>query len=191
MSYITKAASLLTAAGVALCLSSAAMAQDRPTPPPGADMAARHADHEARMKAHKEQRAHRLHDILNIRADQESAFQAFLADMQPPHHEHKDWAAEHRDAASATPLTTPERLDRMAAMMAKRTAEHQARFQHRADAVKRFYAVLSPEQKRAFDALHDRGGMGHGRGGMDGREGGRGEHPGWGGQGRGEEGEAG
>jgi Spy/CpxP family protein refolding chaperone len=67
-------------------------------------------------------------------------------------------------------------------MMAKRTSERQARFQQRAEAVKRFYAVLGPEQKRAFDALHAmRGGMhGGGRGGMH-HEGGQGGHGDWGG----------
>jgi hypothetical protein len=95
--------------------------------------------------------------------------------------DHKDWV-EHKDAAE-TPMTTPERLDHMAAMMAKRDAEHQAEMQRRIDAVKRFYAVLSPEQKRAFDALHDRGGMGPGdrgpgrhEGGPGDRSGGPGEH---------------
>jgi hypothetical protein len=51
--------------------------------------------------------------------------------------------------------------------------------QHRVEAVKRFYAVLSPEQKRAFDALHDRGGMGGpGRHGPGRHEGGPDDHPG-------------
>ena len=91
---------------------------------------------------------------------------------------------DHKDGAGA--LTTPERLDRMAAFMAKRTAERQAAFQRRADAVKRFYAVLGPEQKRAFDALHEHAGGGGGRAawaigggpGEDGRGGGGHEH-GW------------
>ena len=45
-------------------------------------------------------------------------------------------------------LSTPERLDRMQAMAEVRragTAE-------RAEAIKAFYAQLSPEQQRAFDA---------------------------------------
>jgi Spy/CpxP family protein refolding chaperone len=162
---MTKTLSLLGAAAAALCLSSAAFAQDQSAPPAAA--AAPHgADRTMKMeawrKAHEERRAHRLHDLLQIRSDQETAFQAFLADIKPPMHDHKDWARDKDAAAVAAPLTTPERLDRMEAMMAKRTAERQAAFQHRAEAIKKFYAVLSPEQKRAFDALHDRGGMGHG-----------------------------
>jgi hypothetical protein len=115
------------------------------------------------MKEREQRRAQFLHDVLNIRPDQETALQAFLADTRRQPHEHKDWAKRGGETPSA-PMTTPQRLDQMAAMMAKRSAEHQAEFQRRADAVKRFYAVLNPEQKSAFDALHQHGGMGGGRG---------------------------
>jgi hypothetical protein len=37
--------------------------------------------------------------------------------------------------------------------MAAKMAERQAAFQARANATRQFYAVLSPEQQRAFDAL--------------------------------------
>jgi Spy/CpxP family protein refolding chaperone len=194
MSLSTKVLSLLGVAAAALCLSSSAFAQDQ-APPAAPDGMAHHglghqgmdhqgADREAWRKAREEHRAHFLHDILEIRSDQEAAFQTFMADMKPPMRDHKDWAArkdgaDHEDAAAAS-LTTPERLDRMAAMMEKRTAERQAAFQKRSEAIKRFYAVLSPEQKRAFDALHGHGGMGHGGHGMgrhhDGSEGGPGGH---------------
>jgi hypothetical protein len=76
--------------------------------------------------------------------------------------------AEHRrgEREAAGALTTPQRLDRMQARM----AERQARVAQHADAVKRFYAQLSPSQQRAFDALHQ-GRGGHGmRHGHDGRE---------------------
>jgi hypothetical protein len=72
-------------------------------------------------------------------------------------------------------LPTPQRLDRMQARM----NERQAAFARRSDAVKRFYAQLTPAQQRAFDALHDgpgglRGGPGHGHGHDRGAE--RGPH---------------
>lgn len=185
MNFSSKAALMLAPALAALSLCSAAIAQDQPAPPPpGGDMH-HHGDHAEWRKAHEERRARFLHDILNIHPDQETAFQAFLADMRPPMRDHKDggdhknWG-DHKDAGAA-PLTTPERLDKMAAFMSKHMAERQAAFQHRADAVRRFYAVLSPEQKRAFDALHDRGGMGghgfgHHEGGPDGHRGGPEDH---------------
>ena len=179
MSLSTKALSMIGVAAAALCLSSVAFAQDQAAPP-APDGMAHHGmgrqgvDREAWRKAREERRAHFLHDILEIRTDQEAAFQTFLTDMKPPMRDHKDWAehkdGDHKDAAAAT-MTTPERLDRMAAMMEKRTTERQAAFQKRSEAIKRFYAVLTPEQKRAFDALHGHGGMGHGGHGM-------GRHPG-------------
>ena len=189
MNLTTRAVPFLAVAAAALCLSCGALAQDQAAPAApgagmhhGADRAEWKKDREARMAARQERRAQRLHDILNIRSDQEPAFHAFLADIKPASREHKDWAGRKDGAQAAAPMTTPERLDRMAAMMAKRTSERQARFQQRAEAVKRFYAVLGPEQKRAFDALHAmRGGMhGGGRGGMR-HGGGEGGHGDWGG----------
>jgi phytoene/squalene synthetase len=68
-----------------------------------------------------------------------------------------------KDHEEGARLSTPERLDRMAARMAERAA----RFRAHADAVRRFYAQLSPTQQKAFDAMPMMGhGMhGHGMGG--------------------------
>jgi periplasmic protein CpxP/Spy len=177
MSLMTRTLPYLAATAAALCLSSSVFAQEQAAPNPDMHHG---ADHTEWRKAHQERRARFLHDVLNIRSDQEPAFQAFLTDMKPQPREHMD-RAEHKDG-QVEALTTPERLDRMADRMAKRTAARQAAFQHRADAVKRFYAVLGPEQKRAFDALHAMRGGGHGGRGGEGRDGGPGGgHPGWGG----------
>jgi hypothetical protein len=149
----------VTALGAALVVSSASFAQEPPAgapPAPGA-MREHWAQH---MQERAEARARALHDVLGVRPDQEGAFQAFVASMRPP--ERQEGAGRGMDhQATAEQLTTPERLDRMAARMAK----HQADFQRKADAVRRFYAVLSPEQRRAFDALHGlMGGERHGPG---------------------------
>ena len=45
-------------------------------------------------------------------------------------------------------LTTPQRIERMQA----RQAERSAMFAKRADATKSFYAALTPEQQKTFDA---------------------------------------
>ena len=45
-------------------------------------------------------------------------------------------------------LTTPERIDQMQALHAQREAE----MKKRGDATKTFYAGLTPEQKKTFDA---------------------------------------
>jgi Spy/CpxP family protein refolding chaperone len=148
MNLTTRTVGGLAAIAALFSICAAAVAQDRPP----ADMQARH---EARMHERMEEHLRRLHDILNLTPDQDAALKTVADAMAPTaggeHHE-GDWK-------QAQSLTTPERLDRMQARM----VERQARFQRVADAIKRFYATLSPEQKRAFDALHEgMGGHGHG-----------------------------
>jgi hypothetical protein len=67
-------------------------------------------------------------------------------------------------------LATPERIDRMRAVRAQRNAEMDKRM----DATKTFYAALSAEQKKTFDAE----GMRFLRGGKRGGFGGHGRHHG-------------
>lgn len=151
-------------AGAALA-TTAAFAQ---APAPGAPPAPR-----AGMMMHHQQHdpakmAERLRATLQLRPDQEPALQAFVGSMQPT-----GQMRDHmRDARGDWKnLTTPQRLDRMQAMM----AEHQAQFARHADAVKRFYAALTPAQQKAFDAMHN-GMMGKGKRGHMGKGG----HPGMG-----------
>ena len=63
-------------------------------------------------------------------------------------------------------LTTPERIDKMKAMRTERMAEMNAQMDKRGDATKAFYAALSSEQQKTFDAEHRKMGPreGHGRG---------------------------
>lgn len=152
----------LAAASAVACASAASFAQEPPQA--GAPQAAGAHDHWAkRGREHAEARARALHDILNIRPDQEAAFQTFVELMRPP--QGAGGMREHHDTGDMDHLTMPERLDRMAARM----AERQAAFQRRAVAAKAFYAVLSPEQRRAFDALPSL--MGARRQGGEGRDG--------------------
>ncbi len=166
------------AAGAAvLALSIAAAAWAQPAPPPASDSAGApagaHFDREAmraRMEARRQERLQTLHDALGLRADQDGAWRAYVDGMrQPEGREGRD----HRDHARGEgPMTTPERLDRMA----QRMSEHQAAFQRRAETIKGFYAALSPTQQRTFDALgrlrmggrgmggHEHGGFGHDKG---------------------------
>jgi periplasmic protein CpxP/Spy len=97
---------------------------------------------------------------LQITAAQEGAWTAFTANMQAPagkgpmsHADHKKMAEEMQK------LTTPERIDRMKAMR----AERQAMMDKRAEGVKAFYAALTPEQRKVFDA-ESHGHMGRQRG---------------------------
>jgi hypothetical protein len=119
-----------------------------------------------RMHQRREQR---LHDILQIRPDQDGAFRAYVAALTPPPGDRDARRGPGApDVQPRTPMTTPERLDRMAARM----AERQQRFQQIAAATRVFYAALSADQRRAFDDLSGEGLYGR-RGGGWARGGGR------------------
>jgi hypothetical protein len=156
----------LTLAGVLALSAGASFAQS--PPPPGAGAAPRAEGHHwqrpdpAEMAAHH---AQHLRDALQLRPDQEPALQAFVASMQPPAGERGREEHEKR-GPEAGPVTTPERLDRMQARM----AEHEQRFRAHAEAVRRFYAQLTPAQQKAFDVMG--GAKGHGFGGHHGFHGG-------------------
>ncbi len=172
---------LAFAAIAALATAGVAVAQDLP-PQPAHAGGMPHEHMKEDMQAHRQAHIKAMHDMLQIRPDQEAAWQAFTASMTPPPHpDGKDHMAEHKAMAG---MTTPERLDAMAAEMSKHVAEHEAEFQRHIEAVKRFYAVLSPAQQKAFDAMamtmmHH--GMGHG--GMEGHRMGGWGHPPMGGPG--------
>jgi periplasmic protein CpxP/Spy len=156
---ITNRMPMLAALAVAgaVFVGGVASAQDRPSPP-GA-----HRMDPAQMQARRAERAKTLHDALQLRADQEPAWQTFQSAMgaQPAARPER----LSRDSLNA--MTTPQRLDLRAQQMAAR----QAQFARMADVTKRFYATLSPAQQKTFDAMTMRGHMmgGHGR-----RGGGRG-----------------
>lgn len=132
-----------------MACSYTAMAQDPPAAGPGkhrmekmdpAKMQAMQAKHQAAMK-----------EKLKITADQEGAWSAFTAAMN----NHPNWEKNRADRhAEMSKLTTPERLEKRKVMR----AEHNAQMEKREEAVKNLYAVLTPEQKKIFDAQHPPGG---------------------------------
>jgi hypothetical protein len=166
-----KLSSLALAGALALSAAGASLAQPAPAPAqaPAGDHGWRRPDPAQMAQRHAE----KLRAVLQLRPDQEPALRAFVSSMQPTPEQIQRRQAEHAQRAEAGKLPTPERLDRMQA----RLAERQAAFARRADAIKRFYAQLSPSQQRAFDALPmGHGGMhGHRHGGF-----GHGERPGFG-----------
>jgi periplasmic protein CpxP/Spy len=153
----------------ALAGAVSVQAQDAAAPAPtGAHHGWDPAQFRARMEAHRAERLKALHDVLAIRPDQESAFQAFASATRPP--ERTPGAEPGKGHEDLAGLTTPERLDRMAQRMQEREARHQQRFAQRAAATKALYAALDPTQRKAFDSLPllrgdgHRGGWGRGRG---------------------------
>lgn len=160
-----KLSSLALAGALALSAAGASFAQPAPAPGAGPDGApGRHWQRPDPAKM-AEAHAQRLRAVLQLRPDQEPALKALVASMQPDPAKMAQRRAERGEMRN---LTTPERLDRMQA----RQAERQQQFARHADAIKRFYAQLSPAQQKAFDALpppgrmggHGHGGFGHGKG---------------------------
>ena len=144
-------------------LSVPAFAQPSPADAPAAPttQAAPHGKHhrpgpQAR-KAHMEQRMQALKAALKLNASQEGAWNSYVAALQPPMHGERP---AHPDRKAFAAMTTPERIDAMQAMHTKR----QAAMDQRHQATKTFYAALTPEQQKTFDAetlkMHDRHGPG-------------------------------
>lgn len=104
-----------------------------------------------RMQAHRAKRMAELKTKLAITPAQEGAWTEFTASTQPP-----TMRPQHLDRAEFAKLTTPQRLERMQA----RQTERSAMFAKRADATKAFYATLSADQQKTFDAETAR--LGHG-----------------------------
>jgi len=123
------------------------------------------ADRMQRMQEHRAKRLAALKEKLKLTSAQESAWTTFASASQPP----AGARPARMDRAEFAKLTTPERLERMQA----RHAERSARFAKRAEATKTFYAALTPEQQKTFDAETVHAGMHghrghHGHGGPDG-----------------------
>lgn len=109
----------------------------------------------AKMQERMDKRAAELKAKLKLTPAQEGAWTTFTAAMKPP----AGMLASHQAEREAmAKLSTPERIDKMKSLRASRDAE----MDKRAEAVKTFYAVLTPEQKKVFDAEHMRGGPGRG-----------------------------
>ena len=111
-----------------------------------------------RMREHRVQRLAALKQKLQLSPAQEGAWQSFSTATQPPAR-----PPQRFDRNELQKLTTPQRLDRMQA----RQAERAERFASRAAATRSFYATLTPEQQKVFDAepmaFGGRGGPAHHR----------------------------
>ena len=171
MNYPSLRLALVAGLVLPLGLATASFAQDAAPaqPAPGAaDAGGRHHHRDpAQMRAHM---ADHLRAVLQLQPGQDVALNAYLDALKPPAGA-KEHLGEHggRQAGETQHMTTPERLDRMAARM----DEQHSRMMARIAATKQFYAQLSPSQQKAFDDLAPtmmhHGGGGHDDGHGDGR----------------------
>ncbi|MFM6985395.1 MAG: Spy/CpxP family protein refolding chaperone [Hydrogenophaga sp.] len=131
-------------------VSATAIAQNTPAPmppaaPASAPEAARMAEHpkawQERLQAHHRRHLEDLKAALRLSPEQAAAWSAFVVrtEPQPP----QAGALMHR-----RDMTTPQRLEAMQALH----AEHSARMARHIDATRSFYAQLTPEQQKSFDA---------------------------------------
>jgi len=152
----------LIASAILAALALPALAQAPATPAmPHSQASAENrqpGDWQERHRARMQQRTADLKAQLKLTPAQEPAWTSFTAAMQPGQRH----ARLNRDDMAQ--LTTPERIDRMRALR----AQHAAEADRRGEATKAFYATLTPEQQKTFDAKtlrqHRHGGMGKGRG---------------------------
>ena len=96
----------------------------------------------AKFAEFMEKRHAAMHAVLKLSAEQEGAWKEFAAKMKSVGMQNRP----EREKMAA--LHAPERMDKMLAMM----KEGETRMETRAAAVKEFYAVLTPEQQKVFDA---------------------------------------
>ena len=159
-----------------------AMAQGAPAAAPAAPSAAAPADphgepmsrmgrHDpAKMRAWVAKHQAELKARLKITPAQEAAWATYTAAMQPPEHMAMGARPTPEQRAEFDKLSTPERIDKMRALRNQRMAEMNAVMDKRGEATKAFYATLTPEQQKTFDAEHRKHGP---RGGRDGKRGGQ------------------
>ena len=95
---------------------------------------------------------------LKLTSEQEGAWAAFTTAMKPPARSDM----KRPDRAEMDKLTTPERIDKMRAQRSERMTAMNAAMDKREDAIKTFYATLSADQKKIFDADHARMDRRHG-----------------------------
>ena len=136
----------IAAAAVLAALALPVLAQPAPSDAPAAGAPAQQArkpgDLQERHQARMAQRANAFKAQLKLTPEQEPAWTAFMAAMQPAQR------TARLDPADMEKRTTPERIDRMRAMRAQQAAEAD----RRGEATKTFYAALTPEQQKTFDS---------------------------------------
>ena len=184
MRFQSSRLALMAAAVLTLSAGAVAVAQETssPRPPPMEEGPDGPGGPPPMHRHHFNPAAHAQHlrDVLQLRPDQDGALKAYLEASAPKawdkdrDHKPGERPGERPGQGPREALTTPERLDREAAHLARATEA----FKAHAAATKAFYAALSPSQQKAFDAMGPMGGgrgpwmhraeFRHGKGGPDG-----------------------
>lgn len=102
----------------------------------------------ARMQTLWDKHHAALKTQLKLTAAQEAAWTTYVAAMTPA----PGQTLQRPDVAELAKLSTPERIDKMREIRAQHMGEMAAAMDKRDAASKAFYAVLTPEQQKIFDA---------------------------------------
>lgn len=119
----------------------------------------------AKMQVLMDRRDAALKVQLKLTPAQETAWTAYAASYKLP----AGMMGQQAAMLDMAKLTTPERLDKMKELRAQHLGEMTAAMDKRSEATKAFYAVLTPEQQKVFDAQ-----VMQGRGSYKGMPGGKG-----------------
>jgi|APCry1669189241_1035207.scaffolds.fasta_scaffold21879_3 periplasmic protein CpxP/Spy len=109
---------------------------------PGPHFGPMHRPDPAKMQAMFDKHMARLKTVLQLAPNQESDWAAFNSAMTPPASRPARPSREELEK-----LTTPDRIDRLNALR----AQHASLLDKRGDAAKKFYATLTPSQRKVFD----------------------------------------
>lgn len=121
---------------------------------PGHAAQGEHKHSPERMKQAFERRQQNLHDKLKLDAKQEAAWKSYVDTIRP------SAPVARPDRAELARLPAPERMQKMM----DRLQEREQKLALRIAATKEFYAVLTPEQQKVFDAEFMAGRRHHMRG---------------------------
>jgi len=123
-----------------------------------AEWQAKAGERRAKMEQHRAERQAKLRDALKLNAQQQPAWDAFVAAQAP---QKKGERAGRGDRAAWASLSAPQRMQKGIDLQKQRTA----RMEQRLAALNSFYAQLTPEQRKTFDAQaqHRKGARHHGR----------------------------
>ena len=136
-----------TALGLSLGLSLGLPAQAQPMGDGPWD-SARFEQHRAQMAKFHEKRLTALKAKLHLSGAQEAAWASFEQGHQPPTRP----LTQALDREALAKLSTPERIEQMQRQFDAHHSAVQAQMKQRADATRQFYAQLTPEQQKVFDA---------------------------------------
>lgn len=102
----------------------------------------------AKMQAWMDKRNAELKARLKLTPAQEGAWVAYTSAMKPP----AELVSKRTDRAELDKLPTPERIDKMKTLRNQHMTDMTAAMDKRDEATKAFYAALTPEQQKVFDA---------------------------------------